>query len=379
MRHSKRIVTVDVLRGIAITFVMLFHLLEADFGKDHPGFRNHLLDFDGVTRSWWFFTPFAFGWSGVALFFVISGYVIHRSYLRSGSFDLFGFALRRFWRIYPAYLVFLIGFTLFYREAFVSKDFILHLFLLHNVTEETFFGNVNGSFWSLAVECQLYAMYPIAILARKFGGWKWMISLGIVVALIWLAISYKTIDLLPANHNVWLSPFALWPSWLIGAVIAEHHAKDQQLFKSGRPVALSMTLLCVLACSVQPLYPLAFLAAAFGWAPLLDFYCLGERKTSALSSMIAFLGVISYSVYLVHQPVMSSFTHVTYSMGLLYHPVAGVLLGMVLFIPGIVCLGWLSYAVIERPGIWLGQLIEQGENRRRRLKSDSFGTFSDRV
>ena len=280
---SRHLVRIDVLRGVAIALVLLFHLLDSNFGTDLPGYRNYLLQLNGVTRSWWLFSPFAFGWVGVSLFFVISGYVIHRSYLLSEGFSWLSFAARRFCRIYPAYFVLLVLFAYYSHTPFVSKDFVYHVFLVHNLSQDTFFGSINGSFWSLAVECQLYALYPLAMIARRRWGWRVMLGISFVVATICLAIAYTSVSLPPENRTIWFSPLALWPTWLIGAAIAEQHIQGQQIFRSSRLWIVFMGALCVASYSVQLTYPLSFIFASFGWAAFLIPIVYGNQKSLDLS------------------------------------------------------------------------------------------------
>ena len=84
--------------------------------------------------------------------------------------------LERFFRIYPPYLVALLFLALVYpisKLYFASRvdtaQFISHLTLLHNFDQRSFFG-INAAFWSIAVEVQLYALYPLLLaLAARFG------------------------------------------------------------------------------------------------------------------------------------------------------------------------------------------------------------------
>ena len=98
--HLQRI---DTLRGVAIAGVILFHFHYVEFGADE--YKGFWIDFHAHSLSWWLLYPLGFGWVGVCLFFVISGYVIHRSYLLDKHFAWSKYASRRFWRIYPADIV----------------------------------------------------------------------------------------------------------------------------------------------------------------------------------------------------------------------------------------------------------------------------------
>jgi peptidoglycan/LPS O-acetylase OafA/YrhL len=103
----------------------------------------------------------------VPLFFVISGFCIHYSFLRSGEFNGRQFFWRRFWRIYPAYIVAVLIFSITKPAAIwppmSSLQVVSHVLFFHNVTFETFFG-INSSFWSIAVEVQLYLLFPVLLL-----------------------------------------------------------------------------------------------------------------------------------------------------------------------------------------------------------------------
>src|SRR5579863_2360622 len=159
MKNSvKHLDFLDGTRGVAILAVLLFHTLGLSFGYD-------ALPWDGVLRN--FFVPSSFLWflpvgmigqAGVAIFFVISGFCIHLSFQQHGK-EWRGFFVRRFFRIYPAYLMalffsFLIlatnpGLDIFSGEFW--KQLLAHVFLVHNLSADTYSG-VNASLWSLAVE-----------------------------------------------------------------------------------------------------------------------------------------------------------------------------------------------------------------------------------
>ena len=100
---------IDLLRGVAILAVFLFHCLGASFGFSQLPWNGL---FPGLKVSATFFAllPCSYGWAGVALFFVISGFCIHLSHIRSGEKGFGRFFVRRFFRIYPAYLVCVLAF-----------------------------------------------------------------------------------------------------------------------------------------------------------------------------------------------------------------------------------------------------------------------------
>src|SRR5687767_8671146 len=100
-----RLPGLDLLRAIAVVWVMLFHsFIVGGLGPD----------FEWLSR---------FGWAGVDIFFVLSGFLIGTQVLRQlqqgGGFSLAGFYARRAWRILPAFAVVLALYAFFpaLREA----------------------------------------------------------------------------------------------------------------------------------------------------------------------------------------------------------------------------------------------------------------------
>ncbi|MCI0658269.1 MAG: acyltransferase family protein, partial [Acidobacteria bacterium] len=103
-RPEEHITFLDTLRGIAIALVFAFHSLGPSFGVDHLAWSGWLRDFSSVRRSFLALLPASLGWSGVAIFFVVSGFCIHLSHERSRRKGFKVFFIRRFFRIYPPYL-----------------------------------------------------------------------------------------------------------------------------------------------------------------------------------------------------------------------------------------------------------------------------------
>ncbi len=103
---------IDFLRGIAILAVFQAHFIWYYFpayagvvgvDSDHPLKKVLLLNV----------LPRSIGWGGVTLFILVSGFLLHLGYLRTQQpFSLRGFYTRRFWRVYPPYLLVLLVFSL---------------------------------------------------------------------------------------------------------------------------------------------------------------------------------------------------------------------------------------------------------------------------
>jgi peptidoglycan/LPS O-acetylase OafA/YrhL len=96
---------IDILRGLAISFVLIFHGLSTAFGIDQLKWSSGLFPNFDVPRSFILLLPATFGWTGVAIFFAISGFCIHNSYMRERNLGVRRYLFKRTFRIYPPYVL----------------------------------------------------------------------------------------------------------------------------------------------------------------------------------------------------------------------------------------------------------------------------------
>ncbi len=227
--------SLDVLRTLAVLLVVTQHF--AEFGK---------VQFPTLSGA--FDSPaFRFGWTGVDLFFVLSGFLIGRQLWRefagSGTINVRRFVLRRGLRIWPLYLAFIIispalTNTWHYRWG----DWV---FLSNYVG-----GRVEGG-WSLSTEEQFYIIAPLAIvlLARWIGlrGWLRLIPLAIVGTIAARIVTARTLlgkGLDPlAVKDAMYTPFHLHSAGLLIGLFAalvsvlrpEWFFGERSLFRSPLP------------------------------------------------------------------------------------------------------------------------------------------------
>jgi peptidoglycan/LPS O-acetylase OafA/YrhL len=181
---QNRLPGLDTLRALAIAVVMVFHL-------------------DGLLPA--AFDPIArFGWMGVDLFFVLSGYLIGSQLLkpvRDGNcISLLDFYRKRAYRILPVYLVVLALYIFWplWREAPGMSPLWEFLTFTENFFVDYSINHAFSHVWSLCVEEHFYLLLPILVilLSRKAAAWKTVAALTFFVALGLAIRSYVCFHLL---------------------------------------------------------------------------------------------------------------------------------------------------------------------------------------
>jgi peptidoglycan/LPS O-acetylase OafA/YrhL len=348
------ILFLDHLRGLAIFIVFIFHSLQQDFT---------------ASRAWSF--PRSWGPLGVAIFFVISGFCIHLSHVRSREPGFGTFFIRRFFRIYPPYLVALLFFVLIFpgsRLDFHSgndaANFLTHLFLVHNLNAPFIFG-INGSFWSIAVEVQLYALYPLLLWLTRSWGWRNSLILLFVVEAGFTVFS-TFFARFPAHQPAYLqwiaqAPLKFWFSWAIGAKIADDWLAKRPIWLSQFPLWVWPALFLT-GCFVTGFHMFVFTFAALATATLIARLlsqpaAAARVATLPLGSHFRFAGLVSYSAYLLHEPLL------VVVPGLVAWLISSPLSSSFIFLlcllewPLLLLLAWSFYRVIEMPSIQWGKGI----------------------
>lgn len=289
---------IDGLRALAVAIVVIFHA--------------------GVS-------PLRGGFIGVDIFFVISGYLITRQIraeMEAGSFSIVGFYERRVRRIAPA-LLFVIAATLavspfvLFRPELVTSGMtavasLLSVANLYLLGSAGYFAADAGTqplihMWSLGVEEQFYLFLPLLLVAfgrRSLGAARWT-TLLFALASLALCIGVTRIDRDFAYY------FPLTRAWelLAGAALVFVALPPMPAWL--RNLAAIGALLLI-AASAYKFYPQMAFPGFYALAPVLATVVLiavggqgGSAVTSGLSTgPLVRIGQISYSLYLVHWPIL---------------------------------------------------------------------------
>ena len=361
---NRHIDFLDPIRGVAILLVFVYHSLGASFGLFQLPWGHWFRDFK-VAPSFLLLTPATFGWVGVAIFFVVSGFCIHLSFSRSPQWKLFFW--RRFFRIYPLYFVTLLFFAfalpttrLHSVSSWSANQLVSHLFLFHNFRDQSIY-SINASYWSIAVEVQLYALYPLLIaLATRFGWGRSLVAIAAIEVTLRLSDGIlSTVRGRGLPFYLAASPLIYWFSWSIGAYVAERHIRGT-LFSIPNYSLYAIGTAAVASSFFKPLNDMSFpLFALLTAAVVASFLHKGDPHLplpAALRTHLQNVGVWSYSLYLWHQPFVAAVPHLLSKIapGAHIHGAVVFVFCMMLWM-FIVPMARLSYQFCELPSISLGK------------------------
>ncbi len=347
---------IDAMRGFAALLVAYFHCRQVVWVGMQSFHHAVGTSFSLSSLVAYATFPIAWGSAGVPIFFVISGYCIHRSAaMRLAQnpgyrLDAANFWMRRFARIYPVLLAALL--LTFALDSFslqlppVSHKvreiglhaFLVNLFSLQGVAGYTY--GSNGALWTLSLEVQFYLVYPLLFaLRRRFG----MTTILMCVALINVVSAFAL-----ERHDIQFFP-SYWLSWTLGAWIADVKARPT-------PAAHRASMWWYgFAAGFTALGCVAFHFGQYGafqlWA--IGFACylykaLDRRRAVETPAvrLLSYFGDFSFSLYLIHLPIFVLLSSMLYrsSLQMSIWPSFGY---MLVAIPA----AWVFYRLVELPAM----------------------------
>ena len=371
----------DQCRGVAIILVLFCHCTLNFTGVLNEGLYDPVkflaqafsgkISLPTVVEFLFFYPCRACGWLAVAAFFVISGFCIHLSYSQPSKPDLTAFYIRRFFRIYPPYVLALLVFGLLFPYSWILfsrwSDWVrllAHLLLIHNVS--VYLGAVSASFWTIPVETQLYVLFPVLlILVRRYSFITALWVVGIIQFSLQLAtaIFYNLYNAPPFIISA--SPFYYWWSWSIGAYLVDAYLKGQPLpFQRVPPWLWFVAAMATSGFAAHEFcFPFFALTTVSFFARILAKNS-GEHL-SWFGQFLRMTGTYSYSIYLIHHPLLVAVTdnYKHFFPGIENNPVlmfAAGLTSAVIIFP----LGAVSYHFLEKPSIAWGKRVLQRRAQR---------------
>jgi len=307
---AQHISRLDVLRAAAFLAVFTFHI-SGSFPFFKLTWTGVFLDYSAWPKETLFLLPVSFGWLGVALFFVLSGFCIHYSTLRrKTAFTTPDFYWRRFLRIYPAYIVCLIVVTILSPwlpiRYFNFWQIASHVLMVHNFFKATFFG-LNGVLWSLGVETQFYLLYPLLIyLVHRRMSWSQCLVMALIFNIffqIYFSLTAEAYAMTPVR-TTWSFPLVTWCDWILGACLAEAYVKKEPVFRREGLWLAGSGIMLIIALNIRTLNVQAYLFSSVFFAVLMQRYLSIQAPLNRIERGLVPVGLVSYSLYLWHQPIL---------------------------------------------------------------------------
>tara|TARA_B100001063_G_scaffold246464_1_gene285798 strand:+ start:272 stop:1294 length:1023 start_codon:yes stop_codon:yes gene_type:complete len=277
-KNKERIENIDILRGVAIIFIVLYHYT-AHYSPDYL-FRSDNWSSD-ITKHLWV---------GVDIFFILSGYCIAMTIFQSQNY--IEFLMRRFARIYPAYvfcglitLIFYSFFDLPGREVDWYTGFMNFIFA--NFVPGLNFQYIDGVYWMLIVELKFYIFFGMIYFFFKDLN-KSIISWVVFSILLNIIILF---DDNIARTITSISPHANW--FLVGLMIFS--LKEKKLLTYFLTIIFVISNIVVNERFIG--YELSFIFIVFFiWLVL-------KLKLNLRLRLISKIGLISFSWYLLHNSI----------------------------------------------------------------------------
>jgi peptidoglycan/LPS O-acetylase OafA/YrhL len=336
-----RLAFADGLRAVAVMWVVLHHLA-------HGGHVPLLLE--NLPRA--AVTFLDLGFVGVTIFFVLSGYVMA---LTAQPLEMDGatasrFVLRRLLRLTPPlYAGLVLALAVAWVESVLQPgssmpspaSAVAHLFYAQDILG---LPRINDVYWTLAIEVQFYIAFALMLWAadalRRRLGWRHArLVVGAVAAAVSLPWAFGVI-----TDPIWRGGFmGFWFSFVLGVVA---FWCSQRMRHAGW---LFLLLAAAVAASAV-FFDWPHRAAAVATAcALVVAQRMGAMHRWLSARWIRFVGVVSYSIYLVHLDVQGAAAFVLRRV-LAPSLATDIVIAVALILLPIAA-AWIVYVLVERPSI----------------------------
>lgn len=357
-KNIRYIPAIDHLRGYAAVLILFYHSVQLISRKISP--TKELV---WAVASNPIMAVLHEGHTAVALFIVLSGFIF-----TYGSVDkkinYLQFLRNRVLRIYPLMMTMtFIGISVF-PEKFTISGFICTLLPFQNTDVSLHLGSYTGMFWTIAVEFQFYLIFP-------FLNWM-LIEKGPVVLLriLCLTMIARLSALLhggnPREFSYWsiigrLDQFVI--GMMVAVVVKKYTIENRRL------------RWCLLVGGLGLLLALFGFNRLGGWlivtpwkiiwppiegllwgATIAGYLSLLHEKENLFFRLIASIGTISYSIYLIHYVVVNLVVDHSLFFVFSYNLYLGPFLStLIIVLPTTISISFLTYHVVEKPFLELRQ------------------------
>src|SRR5205823_4167900 len=311
----KRLLWIDISKGLAILFVAYFHFCSTYFQHGvlpTPNWSDLPATALTILRLVWLKVS-GLGFHAVGVFITLSGWTMMQSTMRraeSGAVAWGGWYRTRLLRLYPMYwvahLVYLVS-PFVARLEPVDSRIILSLLGLRFIDIQMNFMYLNAAWWYFSMLIQFYLIFPLLFwAARRLGPGLFLL----VACAAGFFARYVLLVLWPQNGLWVLGGFAICrlPEFALGISLAMWHrqsaARVEWFFLRGAGFVIGLILYPAALLLYNGLYDYIFVDFATGACCMLEI--IGIAGIISLFSnpakLFGLVGLYSYGLYLIHQP-----------------------------------------------------------------------------
>jgi peptidoglycan/LPS O-acetylase OafA/YrhL len=265
---------------------------------------------------------FKFGYLGVDIFFVISGFIIAHILSKDSNINIKQFYLKRIVRIYPAMTIviftsIILG-VIYLRGDDLNPLALQGIFSIVGVSNIYFAFTDTGYFqiesfrqpllhlWSLSTELQFYLLAPLIILILRKTNYKIRQIIVLIISLVSLGFYTKLIEI-PNIENYYLLTGRIW-EFILGAAIAFSNKNKRIILRNGNYLAIpSLAIIFFLNyVSIERIHDsvvelsIVLLSAVFIFQAVSN----GNSGKSYSPKIMILMGDMSYAIYLWHWPIL---------------------------------------------------------------------------
>jgi peptidoglycan/LPS O-acetylase OafA/YrhL len=282
---GERIDAVDELKGLAIALIILYH------SQGVLGIAN-----------------WPHGEIGVDIFLILSGFTLA---VNSVDMPLGQYFLRRFARIYPPYWLALGATLILQRRLFGTtkswEDIWQHFVGLHAYSRLPYFADISDSFWFISLILAAYLAF--AFIRRRLDDLSLIVAVTGALTLIATA-GYEHFD-----HAGGLISLAIRiPDFFVGVMAGRLLSAGTAEIRLN--LVLGLGLLCFYVqtffLNTTNIYTLPAAGIIATWIGL-RHHLVATRQGRVFLTAFALLGLISYEVYLFHQPIIRDYSAYFYN------------------------------------------------------------------
>lgn len=357
--NNNRLYGLDTLRAIAIIIVLIYHYRVVVSTENIFGFMSQL------------------GWTGVDLFFVLSGYLIGNQILsafaKGQNFSLKLFYIRRLLRTLPNYYFVLALYFIFPVALSGTATAPLWSFFTFTQNLDMRAGETFTHSWSLCIEEQFYLIFPVIALLIAYTkrsiaiGWIALVSAMMLAIFLrgfnWLTHGEAAISMQSFMEHIYYSSFTRFDELLPGVAIALlknfHPATYAAILRRGNLLlAIGLVSVGVMFYIFKNYayiegYGRTFQVTTFGYSFLAISFAILVLAALSPNSILhriripgaASVALWSYAIYLIHKPLFQLLKAPLTEYGIDINGGMGVAIIMTV---SIFC-GWALYFFVETP------------------------------